>query len=303
MSSRVLFGLLLALSATTSAAVARGDNVTHRITTSSPVDGSAAQAPPSAKRIDLRLKDGDWGSRDVTRDVLESAANTLLVYFPNRQPVTIDVSQAPRKSDPRTVFQLYPNQKLSVEIILSAWGYRWSKHVYQFSHELCHVLATATLKKEEDRSNMWFEEAMCEAASLFALRRLSVSWALDPRPERREYAKYHEEYARDRINDVKAPVDLIGWLSKNEASLRADPSKERARQDELAVILLNMLEAHPEHWESLSTLNTIRSTSPRTFRQYLEDWHNSAPEKHKQFIRDIATRFGISIARPPEKVH
>src|ERR1039457_6669456 len=56
------------------------------------------------------------------------------------------------------------------DIHLTAENDDWCKHVYQFAHEMCHVLAQF---QQYQHCNQWFEESVCEAASLYVLRIIS----------------------------------------------------------------------------------------------------------------------------------
>ncbi len=46
----------------------------------------------------------------------------------------------------------------------------WAQYAYQFSHEICHVLCGY---ENDHQGNLWFEETLCETASLYCLRRMS----------------------------------------------------------------------------------------------------------------------------------
>lgn len=61
---------------------------------------------------------------------------------------------------------------------LGTHGRVWAQVAFQFAHEFCHVIADPKTMPW-DRF-LWIEEAICEAASLFALRCMAKTWAVAP---------------------------------------------------------------------------------------------------------------------------
>lgn len=65
-----------------------------------------------------------------------------------------------------------PLPPVSRIIVLNTEGVNWCQWIYQFSHEACHHLIDGSLSGELIGS-AWFEETLCEVASLFCLSKLS----------------------------------------------------------------------------------------------------------------------------------
>ena len=57
-------------------------------------------------------------------------------------------------------------------VVLNTEGARWSQWIYQSAHEICHHLTDGNMSGSL-RGCQWFEETLCEAASLFCLSRLA----------------------------------------------------------------------------------------------------------------------------------
>jgi hypothetical protein len=72
----------------------------------------------------------------------------------------------------------------------------------------------------------------------------------------------------------------------------------RDKNGVVASVLLPLFEAEPEHWAAVEHLNAGASKEPRSFQRYLADWQKSSPEKHRQFIRNIARQFSIELGDP-----
>ena len=221
--------------------------------------------------------------------VLRSSADALWVYFPERQlrPILVDP-----KGGPIVLFGRGPNGEYRVR--LNTGKTYWAQYAFQFAHEFCHILCDY---KADDESNKWFEESVCETASLFALRRMSQTWrAAPPYPNWKDFAPHLASYAAERMREVRLPADLTlaAWYHQNEAELRKNPCL-RDKNRVVAGELLPLFEKAPEHWESVAWLNAVTPGKPRSLEQYLADWHERCPPRHKAFVRQIAERFGIRL--------
>ncbi len=63
-----------------------------------------------------------------------------------------------------------------------------------------------------------------------------------------------------------------------------------------AVKLLPLFEETPTGWQALRYINLGSDSENKTFEKYLSGWHGRVPEKHKAFVKKIASEFGIEIA-------
>ena len=146
-----------------------------------------SKAAENNRRLVIRVADGDWGDAtpEEIASLLYAVADTLLVHFPDRRLDPIVVSAT--RQDPIVLYQKGPEN--AYQIHLAAKGRRWAEFVYEFSHELFHVLANyENHAPPKIASHLWFEESLCEAVSLYSLRQLSASWELSP--PRAEWASY-----------------------------------------------------------------------------------------------------------------
>ncbi|MFW6161226.1 MAG: hypothetical protein ACODAJ_00565 [Planctomycetota bacterium] len=233
---------------------------------------------------------GEWKAdiHDV-QHVLRSAAQPLWRHFPERRLPPIIVA-------PRGGPIVWHRRGLDGEyyVQLNTGGTYWAQYAYQFAHEFCHILAGY---EPTEKANKWFEESLCELASLYALRRMAETWRVQPPyPNWRGFAKHLRAYANDRIRKSQLPDDttLAAWYRANKAALRKEPC-DRARNNVVAVALLPLFEAEPQHWAALEDLNAAACKQPRPFRRYLADWHQHAPATHQPFIVRIAAEFEIDV--------
>ena len=233
-----------------------------------------------------------WGGeiQNVER-VLHSAADTLWPYFPRRtlKPILVEP-----KGGPITLYQRGPNGEYLVR--LNTGDRHWAQHAFQFAHEFGHILANYD---DRERCNKWFEESICETASLFALRRMSENWkARPPYPNWKDYSAALAEFADGRMRTSQLPSGktLAQWYRENESSLRQEPCL-RDKNTIVATALLPLFEKQPEGWEAIAWLNDGVSHGTRTFARYLGDWQAHVPEKLRPFVLRIAREFAIKIEK------
>jgi hypothetical protein len=234
---------------------------------------------------------GDAGVGDLAK-VLQSAGESLALLFPERKFPVLEVSRS--TSSPITLFQRGPAGEIRVK--LDAEGRHWAQFAFQFGHEMGHIVCGFA---DYPNPNLWFEETLCEAASLFVLGRMAESWKTrPPYPNWKDYAAALKKYRDERIAKERLPegTSLADWFRGQEPSLRKDGT-QRTHNLKMAAALLPLFEEAPERWEAVSTLNAVQGDASRTFSQHLRDWSRSSPEKHRELIAKIAGRFGVSIDR------
>ena len=218
----------------------------------------------------LTVFNGNWGRTSLASilAVLESAHGTLTSAFGVRPDAPIRVCRW-NQDHPRVVHDRRPYQ-----IFLSTGDTYWSQYVFQFSHELCHVLTG--FERYREHHHKWFEESLCELASLFVLHRLADDWKLQPPPgvyRAAEFAPNHRTYALTREQQHSAPVerDLPAWYSENFSELEANPY-DRIRTGIVAAALRPRFLQEPSLWVACRRLNSWDPNGDETFGDYLDSW-------------------------------
>ena len=217
----------------------------------------------------LTVGNGNWGTVSLTsvQAVLNSASEELLDAFGRPPDASIRVgwwSQDPRVFDDHRPY----------EIRISARDTCWSQYVYQFSHELCHVMTNFDHCKKHRYK--WFEESLCELASIFVLHRLAEAWAENPPPDIHgagQFALNHRAYAEHHAGKYPTvPIgDLPWWLSRNIKALEED-CYMRCLNGVVAVSLLDQFRAEPSLWRDCVWLNHWNAGANETFSDYLKSW-------------------------------
>jgi len=262
-----------------------------------PSSAGASSWSDGPSGVTIRVEGEGWGSaeRDEIETVLQAVAAEL-IGDAAALPQPIVVTHAP--GSPVTLFERGPAGEYQVR--LSARDRRWAQYAYQFGHELCHVMSNfqALPSATERARNQWFEEALCEAAGLFALRTMAARWqATPPYPSWDEYAPALRAYA-DRLiaephRHLPDGVTLERWLHGRLEQLGRDPYL-RNDNEVVANMLLTRFEQNPAQWAALHYLNLDAADAVADLPHYLRHWRDNAPHEHRPFIDGLVGELGLA---------
>ena len=246
--------------------------------------------------VDIRVVDASEDSslaRSIAPLLADSAWQlTRFLRCPIRDAITVVISS----SDTRAPITLYREQEIGpITILLSATGGYWCQYVYQFAHELCHVISR--YERLKANPNNWLHESLCELASIFVLKGMAVQWTSQPTfPGREGYASKIESYVVDAMSrdgtHLAAGETLSEWVIAKEAELRREPvtlEKQRLNQSLIAYELLPLFCSHPSGWNAVTHL----PASTAQLKEYLEEWHSNVEADDKEFVSNIAKTFGF----------
>lgn len=183
----------------------------------------------------------------------------------------------------------------AISMKLDVGGTYWAQFSFQFAHELCHILCN--YRESSFENNKWFEESLCETASLFVLRRMAETWkTAAPYRNWRSFAPHLGEYADKRMKESPLPTGktLAEWRRENAAEMEKNPT-DRARNNVVAVAILPLFEAAPEHWAAIRHLNDAVPERKENLQEYLQRWHDHTPAEHQAFVRKIAAELGVTL--------
>jgi hypothetical protein len=256
---------------------------------------SGAQEKPAQHAVPhYRIDTTDFNASEADiRAVCDSAAKQLWRHFPDYDLEPFVVTRG--KSGPIVLFQR--NDAKEIVLRLDTSDTFWSQYAYQFGHEFCHILAGF---KPGDRANLWFEETLCELASLYVIRGMARDWKENP--PYKNWADYRDSlrsYADDVIvkRRLVREINTLGlgaFQRKHEAELAKEPTN-RELNGAMAVVLLPLFEEHPEHWEAIRWLNHEARPAGESFAAYLARWRGAVPERHREFVSQLAAMYGIDV--------
>lgn len=231
---------------------------------------------------------------------------TEKAYVPNTSNVFIIVEETMKlmenyfkKSAP--AFQLVNNLRFDYpetsttydEIHICCMDTSWSQIVFQFSHEFCHLL----IGNPVPPSMRWFEESVCELASLFFLEKLAIIWGQSGLLAHPEYAPSLISYRTNRINsveDLKNPSDLSDPSSAIWKDAIAN-CYNRNFNLQIAKLLLPVFSKYPQLWETVPLLGRLPAQDSVSFPMYLGIWRILAGDSYKQPLNELASIFHCSI--------
>ena len=238
----------------------------------------------------IRVAPCDWGDAQLSniQALLTDAASHITRHL--REPfqgTTVVVATQSSIDGPMTHYR--PSLQGPFTIRLSARNHYWSQFVYQFSHELCHVLSD--FERLREGPNGWFHEAVCELASVFTIRRMAEQWpSRPPYPNWADYANSLDSYAEECLTrkecQLPAGTTLTTWLLAEEGGLRRD----RYQRDENAVVaysLLPIFESEPAGWNAIRHL----PDSTAMLGNYLIEWHEMVESVDRPFVERIMDAF------------
>ncbi|MFP6874655.1 MAG: hypothetical protein VCA55_14230 [Verrucomicrobiales bacterium] len=266
---------------------------------------SAASAQDAARGYQIQLEKTGWGEASLNdiKAVLHSSCDSIHRHFGGlKEKEVLHVRR--NKSDPITLFQR--NVRGEVIIELNTGNRFWCQYAYQMAHEFCHVLCRF---RPGNQRNLWFEESLCELASMFSLRAMAKDWKTKaPYPNWKGYSEAIHDYVSDLEKQHAMPdgMTLVDFYKENADALSKNPT-DRPINGRVALALLSAFETNPEHWPAVAYLNSGKGKDDISFANYLRNWNEQAPPKHSIFIHSIARSFGISLyfkaatATPPKK--
>ena len=217
----------------------------------------------------VTVANGDWGGTSLraAHAVLESAALLLCDAFGRVPDAPVRVH---RGDGPAMVAR----DRRPYWIQISARDTYWCEYVQQFSRELCRVLLN--FDRIRGHRHKWFEDTLCELASLFVLHRLSERFRHDPPSDvfgARDFAPHFSTYA-DEIASRAPPLPpggLPAWLRERLPALEENHAN-RDRTLTAATAMLNSFLEDGSLWRDCGSLNLWDAALDRSFVGYLESW-------------------------------
>ncbi|HRF63605.1 MAG TPA: hypothetical protein PK708_12070 [Candidatus Competibacter sp.] len=232
----------------------------------------------------IHIRQTGWGEAmpaDIHR-LLTDVSGQLLRHVQVAPQGTINIE--PGNTDyPEVKYRNAPSDPYVV--FLSARNRFWSQYSYQFAHELCHILSN--YERLRLPQNKWFHESLCELASIFVIRQMSLTWqAYPPYPDWASYSSSLATYAADLItqpaNTLPSGESFQNWLLLNEPGLQKDPY-QRALNRLVAVRLLPSFERTPGIWRTIPHL----PNSTASLQFYLAEWASACPVNDRAYIQEI----------------
>ena len=256
------------------------------------IESSLISESPDSEILRIIVMSGDWGDSSLAdiRKVCASAAGTILTHMPGDGFAPILVQRG--KGSPITLFRRGAAREYIVR--LNSGDRAWAQFAFQFAHEFGHIICNY---RDVRNPQLWFEESLCECASLYALQSMAVTWKTNPPYSNwKAYAEQLEKYAGSRVEGFRGQQETPAEFYQRHRKKLEQNATDRKLNGFVALKLLPLFEQTPAAWQTLRYLNLGPETENRTFREYLSGWHGRVPPEHQSFVKRIAVEFGIEIA-------
>jgi len=244
--------------------------------------------------MEILIEVGDWGnaSRENIRVLLEDVAGQFTRHLAHPSNYRLRIECHPDQPAPMALRRASPNDVFV--IWLTARDTHWAQFSYQFAHEFCHILADFE-RLWSSPNQQWFQESLCELASIFALKQMAISWQIaPPYPNWFEFSPHLDAYADELLtrSDHRLPpgLSLNRWLQQHEPELRAN-SCNRILNGVVAVQLYPLFRGQSNGWQAVASMPECN----RNFADFLSKWHSSCPNDHQDFVSKVAEMFEIKV--------
>lgn len=241
------------------------------------------------------VNSGWYGADPIdVKAVSQSAASTLMKYMPP------DLSLSPiilknNKEGPMVL--LNRGKQHEYIILVNVSGQYWAQLAYQFSHELCHILSNYEATRRD--SNQWFEESLCEAASIHAVNQMSDIWKVSPPyPSWQSYSTSLQSYYKNILAEphryLQTNDSIANWYQREKVSLRLK-AEQRNKNEVIGTKIYLFFKENPHRWRSIRYINIGNINNQISLQQYLQDWENNLPTELKHVAKIIASWFKFNI--------
>ncbi len=256
--------------------------------------------PAEAEQVSpptIQVLHDEWNApRGNVQALLESAARQIHRHFEQLEWPPIEVYRS--RPQPITIHRR--GAQGQVRIGLTPQGLYWAQYAFQFGHELGHLIA-GHLKTDRRHENSWFEEAVCETASLYVLRAMYHDWeANPPYPNWKDWRGNLLDYARKRLDepDHRLPdgQDFPAWYRENEEKLLEHTSHQGAPTVIVARHLLPVFESDPAGWQAVAYLRCGEVNPHGPLEALLPAWRDACPDALQGFVVRVGEALGIDLS-------
>jgi hypothetical protein len=197
-----------------------------------------------------------------------------------------------RHDGPPRVLHRDPRLEDRIQVRLNARGTDPGWIMFQFAHELGHVITN--YDKMPPERFQWLDECFCEVASLYALQEVSRTWLndSDADPTWIHNGNCLAIYAQQRISlpehTLPSDIPFLPWLETKLPELERDCGGSRVTNTIIAKQLLPVFRADPSAWCAMRRMNTWNFNEQMTLDDYFDAWEMAAGE-YGHFVRTFRT--------------
>ena len=155
--------------------------------------------------------------------------------------------------------------KQTRQIYIPALDVYWCQIIYQYAHEFCHLLIPEPIPL----NFKWFEESICDLASLFFLQVLSEKW-ITFFPEYTNFQNHIAKYITDLSTGTPFPLELLSDTNTDIYLYLSNEPYNRAMNRFFALQIFPVFKSHHSLWKAVPQLCDGADSS--SFLEYLQSW-------------------------------
>ena len=155
----------------------------------------------------------------------------------------------------------------------------WCQWIYQFAHEYCHHLINGKFTGEITGLT-WFEESICELASMFQLSLFCSSWSQSHEEYQTHYAPSLRDYLDALLSKnlrLLSSASHPGWLQSWD-SILSEPAYHRDYYNVIATKMFPLFVEHPYLWKIILHLGDTRQW--KTLDELFAHLHSQADDSY-----------------------
>lgn len=212
--------------------------------------------------------------RDIIHTLLASVDANFSVYleippFISRDCYIIYNPNRPMCTDIGIGHQIYLNIQENY----------WCQWIYQFAHEYCHHLINGKFTGETTGLT-WFEESICELASMFQLSLFYSSWSQSHEEYQTHYAPSLRDYLDALLSEnprLLSSASHPGWLQSWDSTL-SGPESHQDYYNVIATKMFPLFVEHPYLWKIILHLGDSRQW--KTLDELFAHLHSKADDSY-----------------------
>lgn len=172
-------------------------------------------------------------------------------------------------------------------------GNYWAQWIYQFSHEYCHHFVNGMMTGEI-RGLVWFEETLCELASMYQLYLIAEQWVDSQNIKERSFVPSLREYLQNlrKGKPIQYNLPNIGdkqWFDAWNKYLSQPNKYERNLYNRIADVLFPIFVDNPQLWTIILHLGNSRQWS--SLRYFFETLHSKLSDDVQTPLENVEEIF------------
>lgn len=158
-------------------------------------------------------------------------------------------------------------------IYVTAVDIYWAQIIFQYSHELCHLLIEEPIPEQFK----WFEESLCDLASIYFLHESEENWP-SFFPDQPDYQEKIRKYIFNLSPGEKFPLKELFDNQSEHSTYMKMHRYDRDKNRYIAHSLFTIFKGSPQLWKSVPLL--CSASNAKSFKDFLHQWRNSSKDEN-----------------------